>query len=107
MGGTKADTLHFPDDFNVVPDHKMFDLKLRVDPEAKARVGFEYLPEGWRITKINPKPGQPNLKVNDVIVAVEGVFITEMEEKMQIKTFQFYFKDNMRIKILRKGVADV
>merc|ERR1711964_608340 len=41
---------------------------MTVDKTHGAGVGFEYSTEGWKISSINPVPGQPELEMNDLIL---------------------------------------
>lgn len=65
-------------------------------------VDFQYGRNGWRITAISQDPGQPSLRVNDVVTHVAGQSLLNQSEDQQIAIFKDNLRDNVSLYITRR-----
>lgn len=75
--------------------------------DKKLGVDFRYGRNGWRITSISGQPGQPDLRVGDLVTNVAGQSIVGKAESEQISLFKNNLRDNVPLTITRKQTIGV
>lgn len=81
---------------------KVMESILLVSPYHGAGLHFDYAPEGWTVKRIEDLPGQPGLKVKDLMTHIGGDSLVGLKAKKQVKIFKKRFADAIKLTIVRK-----
>jgi hypothetical protein len=73
---------------------------LRVQSDIGAGLNISLCQSGVCVEEIDCNPGQPDLKVNDVIVAIDGSILCGLEPKELEEHFEEAFQDAARLIII-------